>query len=243
MFCYSFTDIEIEKTARNISDAYGIPYTEVLTKLGITEDKLITEVGNLLQTIVRELVRSNTRQNLKTVWRLLWANNFTPDTAYPSGSPSEPGKYYYLCVNNSSLKCIRDKAVEMYNMKLSELSTDVVPAKVVVEEGGVVAPEQVVVPLEEKKKRAPAKKKESVVAPALVAPVEEVSVVPTVPVVEEKKKRAPAKKKEPVVAPVEEGGVPAVAATEPVVEEKKKRAPAKKKEPVVAPDVVAPVHE
>ena len=230
MFYYSFTDIQVEETAQNIANAFDIPYTDVLSRIGITEETLITAVDNLLETIIYELQRSLTVQNLKTVWRLLWAGNFVSDT-FSSGGEMTPGKYYYLCINNSRLKCIRDKAVEMYNMKRSELTpptTHVEEKKALPKkkEAVVVATEDVsaeVPEVAEKKKRAPAKKKEAVV----VASVEDVSA--EVPEVVEKKKRAPAKKKEAVVV----ASVEDVSAEVPEVVEKKKRAPAKKKEAVV----------
>jgi len=114
---YSFTDIQVEETARNIAEAFSIHYTDVLIKTGIAEEILIVAVENLLETIIEEFSMSETVQNLETVWRLLWANKFTSH----GETPNSAGKYYYFCINNSRLKCIRDKAIEIYNMNHIEL--------------------------------------------------------------------------------------------------------------------------
>ena len=226
-FYYSFSDIQVNRTAQNIADAFGIEYTEALTKIGITQDMLLAAVENLLETINQELLCSKTIENLKTVWRLLWGMNFTSD-ALPSGSFTIPGKYYYLCINNNRLKCIREKTYELYNMKRTELSS----SSCTTQECGnfPVKSEK----KKEKKDKTPAKEEHDtpiVVITPPVTPSAAVVITPSVttpdtaPIVE-KKKRAPPKKKEPVATtPVAEGEAE-------VVVEKKKRAPPKKKEPV-----------
>ena len=232
-FYYAFSDVQVEKTAQNIAEAFNIEYTEALTKIGITQDTLLTAVENLLETINQELMRSKTVENLKTVWRLLWGMNFTTD-AQPSGYHTIPGRYYYLCINNNRLKCIREKTYELYNMKRTELSSSCTSQEQeCVKECGNVS-----VKSDKKKKEKTQVKEEPVTTPTavitpptpVITPPTPVTPTDTAPIVE-KKKRAPPKKKEPIATPdAVEGEV--------VVVEKKKRAPPKKKEPVATPTPV-----
>jgi hypothetical protein len=211
----SFEQICVVNTVALISDEMNVSYTELLEKVGIGEDALVAVVERLLRILVQELMVSKSIENLNTVWRLVWIPNFCEPDENPITGNS---RYYNLCINNSLLKGIRDKANELYHIRMSEVK----------ENTTVIATEEV----KDKKKRAPAKKKEPV-ASEVTSSVSDVATTEA-PVVE-KKKRASPKKKEPVVseATVSEAASSEVT-TEPVVVEKKKRAPAKKKEPVTS---------
>ena len=262
----SFEQICVVNTVALISDEMNVSYTELLEKVGVGEDVLVSVVERLLRILVQELTVSKSNENLQTVWRLLWIPNFCE----PSENPiTKNSRYYNLCINNFMLKGIRDKANELYHIRMSEVKDNTAIATEVKEEKKKRAPAKKKVAVseataseatsseatssevvaseavKEKKKRAPPKKKiEAVVA-------ESSEVVPTE--VKEKKKRAPPKKKadssEAIVseATVSEAIVSEATANEVVateeVKEKKKRAPPKKKEPeaVETPVVAATV--
>ena len=214
----SFEQICVVNTVALISDEMNVSYTELLEKVGVGEDALVAVVENLLRILVQELRVSKSSENLNTVWRLLWIPYFCEPAENPITGNS---RYYNLCINNLMLKGIRDKANELYHIRMSE-----------VKDTTVIATEEV----KEKKKRAPAKKKAETVASEVTASevtASEVKTVVTTEEVKEKKKRAPPKKK---AEPVTEDAVTieSEVVAEPVseVKEKKKRAPPKKKEPV-----------
>ena len=214
----SFEQICVVNTVALISDEMNVSYTELLEKVGVGEDALVAVVENLLRILVQELRVSKSSENLNTVWRLLWIPYFCEPAENPITGNS---RYYNLCINNFMLKGIRDKANELYHIRMSE-----------VKDTTVIATEEV----KEKKKRAPAKKKAETVASEVTASevtASEVKTVVTTEEVKEKKKRAPPKKK---AEPVTEDAVTieSEVVAEPVseVKEKKKRAPPKKKEPV-----------
>ena len=233
--------LQMETLASNVASAFDINYLDVLSKIGITPEVQLVAIEKLLNTIGKELTNSKTVETMETIWRLMWMPNFSDDI----GGNLTSGKYYYLCINNYRLKCIRDKTVELYNMKQTELANQTPLASDAKKKSSKAAP-IVDVPVtptttDEKKKKAPPKKKEPVTestiaeTPTTEAPVADAPVV-------EKKKRAPPKKKESVTesttpeTPVAEAPV----ADAPVVE-KKKRAPPKKKEPVVPTTTESPV--
>ena len=212
----SFEQICVVNTVAIISDEMNVSYAGLLEKVGIGEEALVAVVERLLRVLVQELTVSKSAENLQTVWRLLWFPYFCEPAENPITGNS---RYYNLCINNCVLKGIRDKANELYHIRMSEVKNTTAIATEVIKE--------------EKKKRAPAKKKEPV-----VTEVDTTSeAVPVVSSEAEKKKRAPPKKKEPVVveATVSEATVSEAVVAEPVVstevKEKKKRAPPKKKEP------------
>ena len=220
----SFEQICVVNTVALISDEMNVSYTELLEKVGVGEDVLVAVVENLLRILVQELRVSKSSENLKTVWRLLWIPYFCEPDENPITGNS---RYYNLCINNFVLKGIRDKANELYNIRMSEVKDNTAIATEV---------------KEEKKKRAPAKKKtEPVVSEVTVNEVTVSDTAEPSTEVKEKKKRAPPKKKEPVS---DEATVSEATTTETVtavveeavptaeVKEKKKRAPPKKKEPV-----------
>jgi hypothetical protein len=220
--------LQIETLACNVASSFDINYLDVLSKTGITQDIHIFAIEKLLQTINVELTNSKTLDTVDTIWRLMWEPNFADDI----GGHLTHGKYYYLCINNYRLKCIRDKTVELYNMKQTN-STKKNSSKAPVEtpvaesvtttnvEPNVVV--EVAAPLNEKKKRAPSKKKDLVEGGPGSYPEPDVTADSVIAPSEKKKKGAK--------APLEPPATDSAAA--PVVSEKKKRAPAKKKEPVV----------
>ena len=229
--------LQIETLAYNVASSFDINYLDVLSKTGITQEIHLVAIEKLLQTINVELTNSKTLDTLDTIWRLMWEPNFADDI----GGDLTHGKYYYLCINNCRLKCIRDKTVELYNMnqtnsdKKNGSKAPVETPVVNVEEPKVVV--EVAAPVVSEKKKKSGK---STVVAETPATEGEVAPVVTAEVSSEKKKRAPAKKKEPVV-PSTEGEVAPVVVTTEVSSEKKKRAPAKKKEPVTT--IVPPATE
>lgn len=203
----------METLASNVASAFDINYLDVLSKIGITPEIQLVAIEKLLNNIGKELTNSKTVETMEIIWRLMWRPNFSDDI----GGNLTSGKYYYLCINNYRLKCIRDKTVELYNMKQTELAnqtplasdvTIVDKKKKVVKTPSVTtttdgSSEVPVVkdeaPVVEKKKRAPPKKKEAVVESDSVVPAVPIAPTTEVAPVAEKKKRAPAKKKESVV--------------------------------------------